>query len=302
MPALPSTRIPAPTALAATAFAAIAFSLAACTPTESTSVAFSQEPPPVAATVTVSGEAPFPTWHQGFNHGTAGWYGAETPGDLGWCGSIESVTRNHENGGPPPSAGRGYATITAGPCNAFWTGLGVPGGAPYAPGPERSLYSEVWPAAGYVTELDLWLDPAWADEYTGTFVPEILVQYAATIFPLDPDADPFHTGPHYFVTVGAAPSGDALQVLGHTVTEAAWYTVGFVFRDEDGHVRGDAELRGRRGPRLAIQEDIPPVELLGPTAVPFTRPLRTAEYGSGHVWFFDVAPGLVLPIDEHRVR
>ena len=30
--------------------------------------------------------------------------------------------------------------------------------------------------------------------------------------------------------------------------------------------------------------------------------LPTAEYGSGHVWFFDIALGLQLPIDEHRVR
>lgn len=242
-------------------------------------------------------QAPFPVWHQGFNHDTDGWYAAATPGALGWCGTIERQTRR--TGDHRPSAGRAYATVAGGPCNEFWSSLGVPFGGPYGPGPELSLYSSVWPRGGFVTELDIYLDPAWSAEYSGTFAPGTLVEYGATIFPLNPEPGAFHTGPHYFVVVAA--EDDALAVLGHPIIEAGWYTFRFVFDDADGHIRVAFELRDRRGGLLA-EEVIEPVGLAGPFKVPFTQELLTSEYGSGHVWFFDIALGLQLPIDEHRVR
>lgn len=245
-------------------------------------------------------EAPFPAWHQGFEKGVEGWFDAGTPGDLGWCGSIAPGTRG--SGPVAPSAGHGYAKVAGGPCNAFWSGLGVPFGAPYAPGPARALYSATWPRAGYVTELDVYLDPAWSGAFTGTFSPGSLVQYAATIFPRDPDAEPFHTGPHYIVTVDAVPGRAALSVLGQEVTEAGWYTFRFRFDEVEGRVRAGFDLRARNGRTLASVSEIAPVELLGPVQVPFSRPLLASEYGSGHVWFFDIAFGLELAIDEHRVR
>ena len=51
--------------------------------------------------------AEFVTWRQGFEHDTAGWYDAATPGPLGWCGAIESVQGRGQGGeAPAPSAGR----------------------------------------------------------------------------------------------------------------------------------------------------------------------------------------------------
>jgi hypothetical protein len=253
-------------------------------------------------------KASFVAWHQGFEHGTAGWYDAATPGPLGWCGAIESV--DSRAGGAKalaPSAGRGYATVSLGFCNEFWAGLGVPFGAPYGPGPDLALYSSAWPVSGYVTELDIYLDPAWSGDFRGSFQfagssPDALVQYAATIFPTDPDAEPFHTGPHYFVEVEAVPGEEALTVARERIDTAGWYTFRFAFRDAAGRVRVDFELAERNGRVLAVIEDVAPVELLGPVKVPFEKEPPTAEYGSGHVWFFDVAYGLELPIDEHRVR
>lgn len=253
---------------------------------------------PERASATLNGNAPFPVWHQGFEHDTDGWYGAATPGLLGWCGTIERETR--VAGDHSPSAGRAYATVAGGPCNELWSSLGVPYGAPYGPGPDQSLYSSVWPEAGYVAELDVFLDPAWSSSYTGTFASDVLVEYGTTIFELNPDPGTFHTGPHYFVGVEA--DGDALSVLGHPIEDAGWYVFRFVYGDEGGHIEVGFELRDRDGALLTRRDAIEPVELLGPVKVPFTGELLTSEWGSGHVWFFDIASGLQLPIDEYRVR
>lgn len=248
----------------------------------------------------------FVNWHQGFEHNSAGWYDASTAGPLGWCGEIKTVSSRGRKGGeaPAPSAGRGYATVQMGGCNEFWP---VPFGAPYAPGPEQALYSGAWPDSGYVTELDIYLDPEWSGDFQGGFAfagssPNALIQYAATIFPTTPDDDPFHTGPHYFVEVEAVPGEEALTVAGERIESAGWYTFRFVFDDVGGSVQVDFELSARKGPLLVVEENVEPVELFGPFKAPFMEELSTAEYGSGHVWFFDIALGLKLPIDEHRVR
>lgn len=282
------------------ATALVGFSLGTAGP-----VASAQQAPPVPMT---NSAASFVTWHQGFEHGTDGWYDAATPGPLGWCGEIRGITPASRNSADPtPSAGRSYAAVRIGLCNPFWSGLGVPFGAPYGPGPNQALYSSAWPPAGYVTELDVYLDPAWSEGYSGNFAfagssADTLVQYAATVFPTDPDAEPFHTGPHYFVNVEALRGQHALSVMGQTITEAGWYTFRFLFSDDGGSVRADFELAARNGPTLARSDSLPAMELLGPVQVPYLKPVNASEYGSGHVWFFDIALGIDLPIDEHRVR
>ena len=260
--------------------------------------------PPVPMT---NSAASFVTWHQGFEHGTDGWYDSTIPGPIGWCGAIERATaRAPGRTSPTPSAGHAYATVAFGACNEFWQALGVVG-APYGPGPDLALYSDGWPQAGYVTELDIYLDPAWSGEYKGNFAfagdsPDTLVQLAATVFPTGYTPGDPHTGPHWFVPVEAAPGRHVLDVLGARIERAGWYTFRFLFSDVGGAVSVDFALRERSGKTLVNAEDLSPVQLLGPFKLPYAGPLPTDGYGSGHVWFFDVAWGLSLPIDEHRVR
>lgn len=244
--------------------------------------------------------APFKVWHQGFNHNTAGWYDASTPGDLGWCGSIEQRDRLDP---VRPSAGRGYAVVSGGPCNEFWTGLGVPYAGPYAPGPDRALYSDAWPRADYVTELDIHLDPAWSGTFAGALAPNTLVDIGATLRDLRPaEGGVFLTRPHYFVPVETVEGERALSIFGHRVTQPGWYTFRFLVGARNGEVRVDFELRGRHGRTLLVESSLQPYELVGPARIPVEGPVRTTDHGSGHIWFLDVAPGLELPIDEHRVR
>lgn len=258
--------------------------------------------------VSAEPQAAFTTWHQGFQNDTGGWYDHETQGPLGWCGDISRVTQEEAAANDPgPSAGKAYATVSIGACNAFWSSLGVPFGAPYAPGPNLAIASNAWPRAGYVTDLDVFLDPAWSGNYRGNFefagVPgTTLVQYAVTVLKDDYVLGGVHTGPHYFVDVEAVVGQEALSIAGYTVREAGWFTFRFRFADDNGAVRVDFELLDRTGGSLTGIDDIAPTNLLGPFRTPFTDPVDTADYTTGWVWFFDIALGLALPIDEHMQR
>lgn len=273
-------------------------------------------------------EAPFLNWHQGFQHGTVGWSDLTSAPDggpaaddspFGWCGDITRRARG--DGDQPPSSGTAHATVALGPCNSFWSSppFNIPASGPYAPGPDLALLSEAWPAGGFVTELDVYLDPAWSQLYTGPqFGP---ADYSATIADLavsvrvltgeEPGLfDPFV---HYFAPVLAVEGEEALSIFGHEVTEPGWYRFRFLFDDDRGAIRAAFELDDRRGRTLATEAGLQAEKLAGPFKVdvqdyvppeglPPLPPLTTSNFGTGHTWFFIVAPGLELPVDEHRMR
>lgn len=258
-----------------------------------------------AASAHDGSHAVFPTWHQGFNHGTEGWFGNGTTGPLGWCGDITQIERRGAD--LTPSAGRGFATVSVGSCNTFWGDLGVPLGAPWAPGPDLSLFSTAWPPSGFVTELDVYLDPDWSSEFAGGNLPpfpnDAIVDFSASIRELTGDPpSAFDTFRYYFVPVEAVSGQTALEIFGRRVTQAGWYTFRYVFRDDGGQVEVDFELKQRRGGTVFVEQDLQAYTLAGPFKVPFAGDLPTSEYGSGYIWFFDIAAGLELPIDEHTVR
>lgn len=159
--------------------------------------------PSMSSASATQSNAAFKTWHQGFQHGSEGWYGGETPGELGWCGSIEQVERGE--GSIAPSVGRAYAVAAQGPCNEHWSDLFGSSlrGAPWTPGPGFSTIANPWPEGGYVGELDIYLDPSWTANplESGTYVFEpgadalqntTVFSYSVSFFgfSLDP-ADPF---------------------------------------------------------------------------------------------------------------
>lgn len=242
----------------------------------------------------------FPTWHQGFNHGTDGWFGGETAGPNGWCGSIDQQDRR--SGDVTPSAGSGYATVEQGPCNVFFAGefgANLVNG-PWAPGDDFSNFSDSWPTAGYVTELDIYLDPKWKANSpplpsVNFFAPSGTVfTYAVSVREL---SSPKAAGVFHYFFVPVLPGSDGLSILGHVVDEAGWYTFRHVLRDAGGELAVDFELAERRGGTLFVE----PITTRFYTGLP-TADLDPTTLGSGYSWFAAIAHGLELPIDEHRVR
>lgn len=244
--------------------------------------------------------AMFPNWHQGFNHDTDGWFGGETAGPNGWCGSIEQQDRGL--GSVTPSAGSGYATVEQGPCNPFFAGLFGPDlvNGPWAPGADFRNFSDSWPVAGYVTELDIYLDPEWQANppplpSVNFFAPSGTVfTYAVSVREL---SSPKEAGAFHYFFVPVLPGGNGLSIFGHDVGEAGWYTFRHVLRDEGGQLAVAFELAERRGGTLFVE----PITTRFFTGLP-TADLDPMALGSGYSWFPAIAHGLELPIDEHRVR
>lgn len=235
--------------------------------------------------------APFQAWQQGFNHGTEHWIGAEVEGPEGWCGSIEQHVRN--SGPVDPSAGDGYAVATGGECNEFWSEAFPAGSGPYSPG---AGFSTAWPQGGYVTELDVHLDPDHADADGG------LVNYFIAISLLDDRGDEpwdflddLAPSLRYFA-VPVSVDNEVVHVAGHEVTEPGWYTFRHRFSEtDDDRLAVDFEL-SQRG-RVLTTLPLTTTALSGEA----TSSFAATEVGTGYVWL-DVAPGVGLPIDEHRVR
>lgn len=224
--------------------------------------------------------ASFRTWRQGFDHGTGGWIDAATPGPGGWCGGIEAVVRGE--GPVAPAAGRGYALVRFGDCNEYWAGNGFAAGSgPYSPG---AGYATAWPEGGYVVELEIWLDPAWTAPMPFLYTVSFSVLDLA--YPND----------LRYLTVPVTAGSGGLEVAGHPVGEAGWYTFRHRFADDGGALSVTFELE-RHGRTLAAV----PATSTAFTAEP-VRSFEAANTGSGYVWFVSIAPGLDLPVDEHRVR
>ncbi len=277
-----------------------------------------QETPATASPSSMmNSNAPFPVFHQGFNHGAEPWSQFTKQG--GWCGTVERRDRGH--GDVAPSAGRGYAVIAHDRCIDFF----VPQTSAPASGPTADLISSTWPPGGFVQQVDVYLKPGYPagadgpdydDPEDGTLEGQVyapdgsLVEkdedavftYATSLCVLAEDGScPIPRGLRYF-SVSVTKDEAGLDVAGHTVTEPGWYTLRYVFgSDGDGRLTVDFQLVDNGRPLVTK-----PVETTM-AATPFspiteTSSFEVADLGSGYLWFASIADGLTLPIDEHRLR
>lgn len=273
------------------------------------------ETPASGARGAAHNDAPFPVFHQGFNHGVFPWSDGEEAGPTGWCGDINHVD-GREGADPQPSAGRGYATVAFGACNEYWTGVfsgvGLATFSGPASGPDPELLSTTWPASGFVQELDVHLDPA---DYAGGLAFIYTNSLCILATDTDPDLcdpdlpepgdDPLPPSPYryfpVFVVKGGPVSSSPLLVVTPdaaplaAVTEPGWYTFRHVFGSEGGTLTVDFELRKDE-------------QLLGSSPVlstfiteESTSSFDVTDLGSGYIWF-PVIAGPALPIDEQRLR
>lgn len=227
----------------------------------------------------------FQAFHQGFNHNTDAWADQYVEGVLGWCGTIS--LQNRASGLVNPSAGKGYATVSWGECNTFWSEeadeMGLPlfeYGAPATQDP--ALWSSTWPESGFVQQLDIYLDPAMFEEGLAFIYSSSLKAQESMSFA-------------YFA-INVMKSADALVVDDFAVTEAGWYGFKYVFQEGgEGDLQIEFQLldQGKVIFSTSLNEDL--------GGAPVTD-YAVNDYGSGYVWFVSIAEGVALPIDEYKVR
>jgi hypothetical protein len=232
----------------------------------------------VLAAVPVLARGVYPAWHQGFEHNTEGWITDDTAGAAGWCGDI---TRYERGSGPvTPSVGHGYAVVEHGACNDFYDDDPVwsRGSGPYAP---FGGYSDSWPQSGFVAELDIYLDPGWAE---------------GTGFDFYVSMQMLNEGSLRYLLFPVSRTGGKLLVAGHEVSDAGWHTFRVRFREVDGHLAVDFEL-AQKGRVLAAQ----PVLATAFTGEAISS-FEVVNVGTGYAWFDLISEGLELPIDQHTYR
>ena len=231
--------------------------------------------------------ATFPDWEQDFDADAQEWIGDEVEGESGWCGTIE-----HQAGdaGPvEPSVGDGYALGISGPCNEFYAGIF---GDDFRSGPfaGETPLAEEWPEAGYVMELDVYLDP---DEET-TF------DHYNAISLLDVrEEEGLVASIRYFQTPVVAENG-SITVMGEEVDEPGWHTFRHTFSEgADGGLAVEFILE-----RDGAEVFTAPIEETGemdPEPASPTSEFEVTNVGSAYIWLHIPEEGRALPIDRYRV-
>ena len=220
--------------------------------------------------------APFALWYQGFETGTEGWVTDDVAGPAGWCGDIEVV-----RDASMASAGRSFAVVSFGSCNAFWQNNGFSASGPSGLGAGILM---PFPRGGYVMELDIYLDPSWTAGNGFTL--------AVSLYLLD---RPFPQGFRY-VMVPVTADGVGLHVAGRPVDDAGWYTFRYRVGSDGGQLALEFELADHG--QTLFSMPLATTAFTGEDTDSFTA----SNVGSGYFWFAAIADGLDLPIDEHRVR
>jgi len=250
-----------------------------------------------ASTMTNSA-ADFPTWRQIFNHDAESWIGSETEGGSGWCGTTEQIDRR--DGDLSPSVGRGYAVATGGTCNEFSPDDLISG--PYSPG---AGYSSAWPASGYVTKLDVYLDPDADDPTEFDYVLAIsLLDIRDGEFDLEERFEKTAASLRYLMMPVAAENGD-LKIggaEGYSVEDAGWYTFRHqLSEDADGSlaVTFEAAHQNQTVFSTAVDQAIilfPEFEIEDPFDY------EASNVGTGYIWLDIPGDGDQVAIDNQQVR
>lgn len=225
----------------------------------------------------------FENWRQSFEDDTGGWVTRADPGETGWCGEIERVNISDlmcVADEIRPLSGDSHAIVRHGQCNEFWSGL-IPDGS----GPASSFrpLNESFPDGGYVSSLNIYLDPTW-DEGAG-------FGYADAFQDLDAEFPNFR---YLFVPVARTETG--LFVGEFQVTEAGWYTFSTVYSGKGKRLSADFVLSRHDWPLYSQSHD---VTLLSEETVDSFNIDNTSN---AYIWFVYISQGLDLAIDEEQMR
>lgn len=224
----------------------------------------------------------FENWRQSFEDDTDSWVTSADPGLFGWCGEIERVDVSElmcTADEVRPLSGDSHAIVRHGECNEYWSEA-FPDGS--GPGSSRP-FNEGFPDGGYVSSLNIYLDPAW-DEGAG-------FGYADSFQELDAEFPNFR---YLFIPVARTETG--LFVGEFQVTEAGWYTFSTVYSGKGNSLSADFVLSRHDWPLYSQSHD---VTLVSEEPVDSFRINNTSN---GYIWFVYISPGLDLAIDEEQMR
>lgn len=225
----------------------------------------------------------FENWRQAFTSDTGGWATSADPGPSGWCGEIERVHVDElmcTVGEIRPLSGDTYAVIRHGECNEFYSDIFPDGSAPAS---AFRPHNESFPDGGFVSSLNIYLDPAW-EEGAG-------FGYAEAFQVLDEDWPNFR---YVFVPVARTEAG--LFVEDFQVSEAGWYTFSTVFSSEGKSLRADFVLSRHGWPLHRHAHD---------TTMFSQQPVASFNIdntSNAYIWFTHISEGLDLAIDEEQMR
>lgn len=251
----------------------------------------------------LNSNAPFSVLNQGFNSNITPWVDQSVEGPGGWCGDIALADR--KNSELNPSAGKGFAYVSNGQCNEFYSNQFFPSytSGP-ASGPNPELLSSKFPDSGFIQELDIYLDPEYESGIsTPIFDPEgsisitgdenVVFTYANSVC-LDCDLASFQ--PAYFAISVVKEDGNLL-VDSYKVQEAGWYTFRQLFASNaEGKLTVEFQLL-KNGSPLHTKS----IDTAFLSGLP-TNSFDTDSIGNGYTWIVSIADNLKLPIDEHRMR
>lgn len=222
-------------------------------------------------------------FEQTFDSNTNGWITDETSGPEGWCGDISHTTA--DAGAVDPSNGSGYALAELGECNEFYQENGFSASGPFGSFGEYNDEVGFEGSTGFVTELDIYLDPNVSAPDTSVFTYAVSFDLLDTEFP-----DNFR---YHFVPV--VKPDESLIVADEQINEAGWYTFRHRFTSENGSLAIDFELL--RNGEVVVSQEATKTALSGQDVSSF----EASNVGTGYAWFVAIKPGYRLPIDEQTL-
>jgi len=216
----------------------------------------------------------FEEWSQVFDMGTDGWVTAEDEGAEGWCGEIERIPEGSSH--IAPSAGEAIAAVRHSACNDFYA-ESFPDGS--GPASASMPHNEVFPEQGFVSEMDIYLDPEWQSD-----IPFI---YSNSFQVLDEEWPNFR----YFMHDVTLSDGE-LRIDGHIVPEAGWYTFRHRFTQFEGGLKVDFEVL--QGGDVLFTEPVPVAFHFTDEAEDGVEVLETTSFeadnvSNAYIWFVAIA-------------
>lgn len=230
----------------------------------------------------------FPSFTQDFSSNVLPWGDKDTgEKEAGWCGTVEQKIKGDDE--ILPSSGTGFAVVTYGDCNTYWTENGFSDGS----GPatlDPSLFSQTWPENGFVHKMNIYLDPTDFEEGSA-FMLWFGLYYDALDYPF------------IYFGINVDKANGKLIVNGeYEVVEDGWFTFKQMYdKNEDGTLSVEFELQNSS--QVVYQTAMTETVANEPTSS-YNIDAIYADgnvIGSGYLWFPSIAPGVELAIDEYAL-